>query len=596
LQADGIVKGKMLQEAAVKIRLNNLFIPSILIGGLFLILASQLAAQTVTQIAAGEEHSLFVKSDGSLWGMGNNGSGQLGLGSALEATNLATEIVTNGVRKVAAGYAHSLFENGNAVWAMGNNEYGQLGDGTGLNHYVPEAIYTGNEFVTVTALGAGSSNSFYALSTSIPSISKYSYGLWAMGWNGTGQLGVGNHNNYASPTNVFTINVAGQISSVVGGSDHSLYVLPDGSLWAMGDDTYGQLGTALQLNTNLPQMVVSSGVTAVAAGYDFSVFLESDSALWATGDNQSGQNGIGSETAEGEVDYTVPQLVFSNLVVANVIAVAAGYLHCLCITSDGILWGAGDNSFGQLGQGSSIDVLQFGYWFPIARNVVAVAAGQYHTLFVKSDGSLWGMGYNGYGQLGTGDYLNRYVPVEIVPPPQPVISSIGVPGSNVVVTWPTNQGGFYLESTTNLALSAAWSAVSAGPVIANGQFTVTNPVSASQQFYQLIDSNAPSPPLVVTTLPVDFQGLYPTTANSATPSSFVFRAIPGTTNYIEYGLTTNYGSKSARTTFAGSDTNSQIVSVEISGLSANTTYHFQAVEYSISATNYGGDLTFSTPP
>jgi hypothetical protein len=95
------------------------------------------------------------------------------------------------------------------------------------------------------------------------------------------------------------------------------------------------------------------------------------------------------------------------------------------------------------------------------------------------------MGGNLFGELGTGDYTNRYAPVEIIPPPQPVITGINVAGTNVVVTWPTNQGGFSLQSTTNLGLPAAWSAVLPRASIVNGQFTATNPISASQQFYRL---------------------------------------------------------------------------------------------------------------
>ena len=61
----------------MKTGLNNLFLSRMLTGGLGLLLAGQLAAQTVTRIAAGGQFSLFVKSDGSLWGMGDNEAGQL---------------------------------------------------------------------------------------------------------------------------------------------------------------------------------------------------------------------------------------------------------------------------------------------------------------------------------------------------------------------------------------------------------------------------------------------------------------------------------------------------------------------------------------
>jgi alpha-tubulin suppressor-like RCC1 family protein len=461
----------------MKTRLAGVFLARLLLGGLGLMLAGRLTAQTVTQIAAGSDHSLFVKSDGGLWGMGLNGNGQLGLAGFGE-TNVPQEIVSNGVVMVAAGYYFSHFQQGNALWAMGRNDDGELGDGSTNNHYSPEVIYAEGAYTTITALGAGSqsSHSLYALETSIRSISKYSYGLWSMGLNNYGQLGDGMYNtNSTSPTNVLSVNASGEISSIAAGYDHTLYVRPDGSLWGMGDNFYGELGIgSTPTSTSNPVMIVSSGVTAVAAGFGDSFFIKSDGSLWAMGLNQDGQ--LGDDRSNATVN--TPEEVLTG-----VVAVAAGEYFALCIRSDGTLWGAGDNGNGQLG-----GELFTGFFCPIGvSNVVAIAAGQYHSLFIKSDGSLWGMGYNFYGQLGTGDYNDRAAPVEIVPPPRPTISSISVAGTNVVVTWPTNQGGFHLESTTNIIVPSGWGAVSPGVFIVNGQFTVTNPISASRQFYRLAE-------------------------------------------------------------------------------------------------------------
>ena len=375
---------------------------------------------------------------------------------------------------VAAGYQHSIFQQGNKLWVMGNNQFGQLGDGTTTNHYIPEAIYSANGFSGITAVSAGAYHSLYAVNTAIPSISRYSYGLWAMGQNEYGQLGDGTTSNQDSPENILIVDEGGEISSVAAGFDHSLYVLPNGSLWVMGDNSYGQLGTGNSLSYYAPVMVVSSGVVAVAAGSGDSFFIKSDGSLWAMGLNYHGELGDGTLTNKSSPEQ----------VLTGVTAVAAGLAQTLCIRSDGTLWGAGDNLYNELGDGTNS---QYNAWFPIGpSNVVAIAAGEDHSLFIKSDGSLWGMGYNYAGQLGSNHYSLSNVPVEmIVPPPSPTISSISVAGTNIVVTWPTNQGGFYLESTTNLTLPAAWGAVSPGAVIVNGQYTVTNPISASHQFYRL---------------------------------------------------------------------------------------------------------------
>ena len=82
-------------------------------------------------IAAGEQHSLFLKDDGSLWAMGYNGYGQLGNGNTSSYTNSTPiQVIDSGVAQVAAGGSHSLFlKDDGSLWAMGYNYHGQLGNG-----------------------------------------------------------------------------------------------------------------------------------------------------------------------------------------------------------------------------------------------------------------------------------------------------------------------------------------------------------------------------------------------------------------------------------------------------------------------------------
>ena len=100
-------------------------------------------AQPVTKVAAGDTNSLFLKSDGSLWAMGYNASGQLGDGT-YNNTNRPEQIVASGVTAIAAGEAHSLFlKTDGSLWAMGRNDGGQLGDGTYNQTNRPEQIVAG---------------------------------------------------------------------------------------------------------------------------------------------------------------------------------------------------------------------------------------------------------------------------------------------------------------------------------------------------------------------------------------------------------------------------------------------------------------------
>ena len=127
---------------------------SCLLGGV-LLQAVISGAQPVTKIAAGGIHSLFLKSDSSLWGMGANQVGQLGkLPYDLNYNvKLPGQILASNVVAIAAGYEHSLFlENDGSLWAMGWNQYGQLGDGTSNTTNQPEQIIASN----VVAIAAGS--------------------------------------------------------------------------------------------------------------------------------------------------------------------------------------------------------------------------------------------------------------------------------------------------------------------------------------------------------------------------------------------------------------------------------------------------------
>jgi len=184
------------------------------------------------------------------------------------------------------------------------------------------------------------------------------------------------------------------LPAVAAGDFQSLYVTSDGSLWAMGANYFGQLGDSTITDRNAP-VQVASNVTAIAGGSDFSVYVSSDGELWGMGYNGCGV--LGKSVAIGSFGDTPAQVTTAT----NVIAVSAGSDHILYLTNDGKLWGMGNNSYGQLGTGSSDDI---NHVTPVqvASNVTAFAAGSYHSLYVTGDGKLWALGNNDTGQLGIG--------------------------------------------------------------------------------------------------------------------------------------------------------------------------------------------------
>ena len=280
----------------------------------------------VVSAAVGQYHSLFVKSDGTLWAMGWNYNGQLGIGSAVSSTNVPV-YVTNNVVSVAAGHLHSLFlKSDGTLWTMGANTNGQLGIGSAVGQTnVP--VYVTNNVVSVVA-GAWSSLFLKSDGT-----------LWGMGDNEYGQFGIGT----TASTNV-PVYVTNNVASVASGRWHSLFVKSDGTLWTMGYNNYGQLGNGTTTDAHAP-VYVTNNVISVAAGGYHSLFIKSGGTLWAMGRNDVGQLGIGSS----ENYMTVPVYVTNNVVSA-----AGGWTSSLFVKGDGTAWAMGGNDEGQLGNGSAV--------------------------------------------------------------------------------------------------------------------------------------------------------------------------------------------------------------------------------------------------
>lgn len=152
----------------------------------------------------------------------------------------------------------------------------------------------------------------------------------------------------------------------------------------------------------------AQSLNRLAGGTIHSLLIKNDGSLWAMGWNASGQ--LGDGTYGGTLGYTnIPELIVSN----GATSVAAGYNFSLFLKDDGSLWAMGYNGDGEYGNGTTN-----GTKLPeenITNGVLAIAAGQNHSLFIKTNGSLWGMGIDGQGQLGNGKYSAAVlVPEQIV--------------------------------------------------------------------------------------------------------------------------------------------------------------------------------------
>ncbi|HZF01102.1 MAG TPA: hypothetical protein VE344_04330 [Methylomirabilota bacterium] len=132
------------------------------------------------------------------------------------------------------------------------------------------------------------------------------------------------------------------------------------------------------------------------------------------------------------------------------VAIAAGYRHSIFIKSNGSLWVMGDNERGQLGDGTFNNTNK-----PeqiISNSVVAIAAGDSLSLFCKSNGSLWAMGRNSFGELGDRFNDSPSLPEQIFPLPQPLLTNSILFKTNLQFNATCGFGGtFYLLTSTNIA-------------------------------------------------------------------------------------------------------------------------------------------------
>ena len=229
-------------------------------------------------------HSLFLKNDGTVWGVGNNWEGQLGDGTLINKSIAGQVSGLNGITAVAAGRdRYSLFlKNDGTVWAVGRNYYGQLGDGTTGNK--KNAVQL-SSLSGITAISAGHTHSLFL---------KNDGTVWAVGYNGRGQLGDGTTTDKKTPVQV---NGVSGVVAVAAGTFHSLFLKNDGTVWSVGNNSGGELGDGTTIDKKTPVQVSGvSGVTAVSGGGYFSLFLKNDSTVWAVGIGGNGQLGNGTQT------------------------------------------------------------------------------------------------------------------------------------------------------------------------------------------------------------------------------------------------------------------------------------------------------------
>lgn len=306
-----------------------------------------------------------------------------------------------------------------------------------------------------------------------------STGPQSWGNNSSGQLGNGTSGGVsASPGPIL---LAGQVAAYSAGNQSSYALTADGTVWAWGDDSSGELGPdgAGMADSAKPVAVTGlcstcGAVVQLASGENNAFALFADGSIEGWGKGTSGALGDGKTASTAQ-----PQTVrLGGTHVA--VAVAAGGQHGVALMSDGTVEAWGQGRDGQLGNGatanSKVPVQVSGI-----TNAVAVSAANLYSLALLSDGTVVAWGYNAFGQLGDGTTVNRSVPVRVVGLAQPATSisaggnlssnghSMAVLADGTVATWGCNANGELGDGTlTNSSVPVAAQGVSGAAVVSAG--------------------------------------------------------------------------------------------------------------------------------
>jgi alpha-tubulin suppressor-like RCC1 family protein len=311
---------------------------------------------SVADVSAGLYFSLAVTPDGQVWAWGDNSAGQLGTGGGNPDVPQPVAGL-NGIKQVSGGQASNplALRSDGTVWTWGDNTQGELGNntsGAGPNPTPVEVLAgacgpspcSGPYLNGVTEVASG-----YFFDLALRSDGT----VWSWGNGGNGQLGNGLGATSLAPVEVtYGGSPLTGITSISAGTYGAFALRGDGTVWAWGQGTAGELGNGGTANS-LEAVQVSNltGVTAVGATAWSGVALTSDGVVYTWGSNEDGE--LGNGTPACATDPCQGSLVPVTASISGVVAIAAGSDHIAALKPDGTVWSWGTNEDGQMGIGTA---------------------------------------------------------------------------------------------------------------------------------------------------------------------------------------------------------------------------------------------------
>lgn len=351
--------------------------------------AQQQPLVAANRVAAGWAHSVFIMSDGTMRSWGANGHGELGLGmiSGIKRTPQRVLNITGAI-KASVGSLNGttlVVRSNGTVWGWGREGY------VVNDYYWEDTPYQLHPTLLTSVVDVAACNT-YALAL------KSDGTVWAWGDNAYGQLGDGTTADKAAPVRVRGL--TGVSAVACGRGSHSLALKSDGTVWAWGRNTSGQLGDGTLVSRYTPVRAQGlTGVIDITSGVENSYAVRSDYTVWRWG-------------KEGAVTNRVP---VQKSGISGVRSIATWNLHVLARKGNGDVWAWGCNTYGALGNGSGADTYTPTQIAGLT-GVTAIATGEHSSMALKNDGTLWMWGWNNSGQLGDGTVQDRSRPVRVALP------------------------------------------------------------------------------------------------------------------------------------------------------------------------------------